>query len=624
MDRRLLRYYERELQHLRGMGAEFAKEFPKIAQRLALAEFDCADPYVERLLEGFAFLAARVQLKLDAEFPRLTQSLLESVYPGYLAPTPSMALVQFRPDLTEGALADGFRIPRGTALRSILGKGEQTPCEYRTAHDVTLWPIQLVEAQYRTRDLASLEPPQTIEARAGIRLRLQTTAGLSFKELKLDSLTLCLQGTDERPMRLYEQFYAQGAAVAVQPAKRPLRWQEVLPASSIQRVGFSSSEALLPDDARSFQGYRLLREYFAFPQRYMFVRLTGLGEAVRRCDDNELDVVVLLREPDLELEHGVDASNFVLFCSPAINLFPKRTDRIHVSDRFSEFHVVPDRTRPLDFEVYQVHGVTGYGVRSGEEQEFEPFYKASDVGDQGGGGGAYFAVNRVPRTSSSREKLRGPRSSYGGSEVYVSLVDAKAAPFHTDLRQLGVATLCTNRDLPLRMPVGQSRGDFTMEVSAPVETIACVAGPTPPRPSYAEGEVAWRLISHLSLNYHSLTDANEQEGASALRDILKLYGDAGDAHIRKQIDGVKSVSRKPIVRRVSTPGPIAFARGLEITVTFDETAFEGTGVFLLGALLEQFFAKYVSINSFTETVIKTLDRGEVMRWPAKAGQRHIL
>jgi type VI secretion system protein ImpG len=624
VDSRLLYYFNRELQHLREVGGEFAKEFPKIAGRLGLDEFACVDPYVERLLEGFAFLAARVRLKLDAEFPRFTQSLLETVYPHYLAPTPSMLVARFEPDLTNSALADGFLLPRDTVLRSIIGKGEQTACEYRTGHDVTLWPIRVAEAQFHTQDLATLEVPQEFGAKGGIRIRIQCTAGLVFSELKLDSLNFFLRGSDETPMRIYEQLFANTVGVVIQSSKRPVKWREVLSKSSIRPVGFDDGQAMLPYGPRSFQGYRLLKEYFAFPQRYMFVELAGLAGTVQHCQESELDIVILLKDSIPELEGRVDATTFALFCSPAANLFPKRADRIHLSDRFSEFHVVPDRTRPLDFEVYEVLRVIGHGATADEEQEFLPFYSASDLDAQGGGAGAYYAVGRVPRAASAREKQFGRRATYAGSEIYLSLVDSKESPYRADLRQLEVVTKCTNRDLPLQMPVGVAAADFTMDVDAPVESIRCLSGPTSPRPSPAEGEVAWRAISHLSLNYFSLADADEEEGASALRDILKLYGDNSDPQIRKQIDGVRRITTRPIIRRIGRPGPIAFARGLEVTLTLDEAAFEGTGVFLLGAVLDRFFANYVSINSFTETVVKTLQRGEVIRWPARTGQRQTL
>ena len=625
MDRRFLDLYNRELAHLRMMGAEFAKHFPKIAGRLGgLDEFQaCQDPFVERLMEGFAFLAARVQLKLDAEFPRFTQSLIETICPHYLAPTPSMCIVQFKPEFDEKGLADGFPIPRGCSLHSMLGTSDQTRCEYRTAHEVTLWPITLNQADYYTRELASLEIPALPNVKAGIRLRIQTTAGLRFSELKLDSLNVHLMGAGEVPMKLYEQFLANAAAVVVQPAAKPVKWHKMIDASCIRRVGFDDKQNLLPYDARSFQGYRLLHEYFAFPERFMFIELTNLSDAIRECDENQVDVIILFRESEVKLEGAISAENFGFFCSPAVNLFEKRLDRIPVSDRFFEFHVVPDRTRAQDFEVYKLTKVMGYGVRSDLLQEFLPFYLAKDVGDSSVSG--YYVVSRVPIPQAQDASSKSRRSrSYAGSEAYISLVDSHAAPYSTDVKQLGIEALCTNRDLPLHMPVGIGASDFTMEKTAPCTSIRCVGSPTSPKPSHTEGEFAWRVINHLSLNYLSLNDTSGGEGGSALRDILKLYGDTSDMQTRKQIEGLKSISSRPITRRITGSGSIAFARGLEVTVIFEEAAFEGTGAFLLGAVLEQFFAKYVSINSFTETVVRTIERGEIARWTMRNGLRPIL
>jgi len=621
----LLQYYNRELQFLREMGSEFAREFPKIAGRLGLEEFECADPYVERLLEGFSFLAARVQLKIDAEFPRFTRHLLEIIYPHYLTPTPSMVVAQFQPDPTEGSLEGGFAIPRDHALFSLLGKGERTVCEYRTAQPVTLWPLEITEAQYFAgkEPVAQLDLPELSKVRAGIRLRLRTTLpGLPFNKLALERLALYLHGSDALPMRLYEQLLTNAVGLIVRPGQRPAPWYEVAPSSALRRMGFDQEQALLPFTAPSFQGYRLLHEYFAFPQRYLFVELAGLGPAVRRCAGQELEILVLLDRTDPLLETTVSAANFALFCAPAINLFPKRADRIHLSDQFAEHHVVVDRSRPMDFEVYQVASVTGIGAE-GDEQEFLPFYASYDQLSQRSER-AFYTVHRLPRQLSSQQRRSGPRSSYIGSESYLSLVDAGETPYRGNLRQLAVTTLCTNRDLALHMPVGQGQTDFTLASGAPVSAIRALAGPTKPRPSHAQGDTAWRLISHLSLNYLSIADSDARQGAVALRELLALYGELAETSVRKQIDGVVSVQTAPITRRAPIPGPIAFARGLEVTVKLDEAAFEGSGIFLLGAVLEQFFAKYASINSFTETVVRSTERGEIIRWPARIGRRHTL
>jgi len=630
MDKRFLGLYNQELAYLRAMGAEFAREFPKIAGRLGgLGEFqEYRDPFVERLLEGFAFLAARVHLKLDSEFPRFTQSLLDTVYPHYMKPTPSMAIVQFEPDFSDSGIAEGFLVPRDSSVFSVLAEKGETRCEYRTAHDVRLWPIQISKASYLTRELASLNIPNLPpDAKAGIQIRIKSAGPLSIKELKLDSLVFHLMGTVDKLMPLYEQIFGDAVAVVAQPAARPLkRANPRLDKSSIRSVGFQDIEKLLPYDARSFSGYRLLHEYFAFFQRFMFFELSQLGPSIRSCEKDELDLIILLKKANLALEGVVSAKNFALFCSPAINLFPKHADRIHVTDKFPEFHVVADRTRPQDYEVHSICKVVGYGSQSEELQEFQPFYSAKDLGDRRESKEAYYVSNRVPRPLSQREQREGRRSStYAGSEVYISLVDAFSAPYDPQIKQLGVETLCTNRDLPIHMPPPQlGRTDFTMDKAVPYTSIRCLGRASLPEPSHCRGEVAWRAINHLATNYLSITDTNAQEGVSSLRDILRLYSENENLQSNRQIDGIRSISCKPITRRIFAAGTIAFARGLEITVTFDEAFFEGSGVFLLGAVLEQFFARYVSINSFTETVIKTLGRGEIIRWPMRSGLRQIL
>jgi type VI secretion system protein ImpG len=233
-------------------------------------------------------------------------------------------------------------------------------------------------------------------------------------------------------------------------------------------------------------------------------------------------------------------------------------------------------------------------------------------------------LHREAHVQSARSRRNGPRSTYTGSEAFITLVDGNNGPFISDLRQLGLQGLCTNRDLPLRMSLGQGSTDFTLEAGAPIESVRVLAGPSEPREAAAWGATSWRLISHLSLNYLSLLDDDHGQGASSLRELLRLYGDNAPTALKRQIDGVESTASTGIVRRIPGSGPASFARGLEITLRCDEIAFEGAGPFLFGAVLERFFAKYVAINSFTETVLRTSQRGEVMRWPARAGGRVLL
>ena len=627
MDPRLLRYYNRELQHVREMGGEFAREYPKIAGRLGLEGFECADPYVERLLEGFAFLAARVQLKLDAQQPVFTQHLMEMVYPHYLAPVPSMAVVEMVADLKESGLVAGHTVPRHTALRSLTGRDDRTACEYRTAHDVTLWPIKLAEAKYFDTPAAiaaaGVAIPANRTVRAGLRLKFTVTAGAQASQLAMDELPVFLAGADELPKRLYEQLLGNAVSVVVRAKGSDGIASTWLEGSSICAKGFADDESMIPYSGRSFSGYRLLQEYFACPERFLFAVFTGLRQALARAQGSEFEIVVLFDRGVSRLHNAVDAGNFRLFCTPAINLFPRRADRIHLQEGKTDYHVLADRTRPMDFEIHSLGQVEGFGDSQEPEQQFQPFYGCDERTWQGGHG-AFYTVRREPRQLSARQKLQGARSSYTGSELFVALVDSNEAPYSSRLRQVGMQLMCTNRDLPLQMPVGKAGTDFTLEVGAPVEAVRCVAGPTKPRAPVVGGETAWRLVSHLQLNYVSLLGEGNADGAAALREMLTLYCDEFDSGARRQIEGIKAVSSQPIVRRIPVPGPISFGRGLEITLTCDDGAFEGTGAFLLGSVMQHFFARYVSVNSFTETVLRTLERNEVARWPARLGTRQTL
>jgi type VI secretion system protein ImpG len=624
MDPRLLRYYDDELRHLHEMGAEFVEERPKTAARLAMRGIEVEDPYVERLLEGAAFLAARIQLKLDAEFPRFTQRLLEMVYPHYLAPTPAMLMARLYPDLGDTNLAKGFVVPRGSLMHGDVPKNDATPCDFLTAQDVTLWPLEIVEARYFSYapDLPLPTLPVTSPVKGGVRLRLKASAGLKLNEIALDHLRVYLSGADDIARMLYELVFGSALGVLLTPLQRPMTWHEFLPPRDLHRPGLVDEEALLPVTLRSFQGYRLLQEYFSFSPRFLFFEISGLSRRLRRASTDELELTLLFGRGEAMLEKVVDVSNFSLFCTPAINLFPKRADRIHVSDSSWEFHVVPDRTRPMDFEVYEVGAVTGYGVGAASEREFRPFYQAvaADARERE----AYFTVRREPRLLSEKQAREGTRSRYIGTEVFISLVDPEEAPYGDDLRQLSVNTLCTNRDLALQMLPGVGKTDLTLDVAAPVTSIRAIKGPSRPRSPLAEGAVAWRFVSHLTLNYLSLLDNDPERGAAALREILELYAPAGDAEAKKQIGGIKSVRVRPLTRRLPGPGPIAFGRGLEITVEVEDLAFLGGSAFLLGTVLEQFFARHVSINSFTETVLRSAERGQIMRWVPRWGERPIL
>ncbi len=620
MDRRLLDHYNRELGHLRELGAEFAAEFPKIAARLGLDGSEPAqDPYVERLLEGAAFLAARVQLKLDAEFPRFTEQLLAMLYPHYLAPTPAMLIAQFQPMAGDANLAAGQLLPRGSALRQAGAGADAVACEFRTSCDLRLWPLELREARYVSSvpELALAGWQGPARCQAGIRLKLHVGAGLNLSALKLDQLHFFLGGAPEVAHRLHELIGASTLGLLVRGEQG---WQS-LPASSVRLVGFDDDEALLPVSGRGFSGHRLLQEYFAFPARYLFFAIEGLAPLLAQQPGSELELLLLFGRAAPALEGQVDARHFLLHCVPAINLFERRLDRVELQPGEPDFHLLADRARPLDYEVYDLLEVTGHG--SGRaEQPFRAFYSTSRLTEPGSA--AYFTLRREPRLLGAAQRRGRRLTGYVGSEVFLSLVDPNQAPYPPGLRQLSLRARCTNRDLPLLMKLGHGSTDFTLEVAAPVERIRCIKGPSAPQGALAQGAEGWKLISQLSLNYLSLLDSSPEQGAAALRELLGLHADAADPGLRRHVEGLRSVSCQPVVARLPLPGPLCFGRGVGITLEVDELAFEGGSAFLFGSVLERFLARHVSLNSFTETALRTLTRGEIMRWRPRCGTRPIL
>ena len=625
MDPLFIGYYERELKHVREMSGEFARTYPKIAARLGLDAFGCADPYVERIIEAFAFMTARIQLKLGAAHGEFTEHMLQLVHPEYLAPTPSMAVMQFVPSHRHGSLESGAKVPRGSAVFSELGPNQQTACEYRTAHPVELWPLSIASVDYRANpaEFVHAERLAMPKAKAALRIVLKTSGGIKWNELPITSLPLFLRGDEVAP-KLYEHLVTSNIGMVVQPTTRPVEFMPVRRSRTTVAVGFEEENALLPTGDRTFEGYRLLHEFFALPQRFLFVKICDLAPMLSEAATDTIELVLLFDRVEPRLEGVVQAANLALFCTPAINLFPRSGDRVQLDANNYEHLVVPDRMRPNDFEVHSITKVVGHGDPGSEGGEFRPMYAPSLARGQSRSNMSYTLRRRARELKSDAlERAQDPRAPYISSDIYLSLVDGDHGQFRPSMRQLGVNTLCTNRALSLLLSPRGGHVEFEDHSGAPVEVVRCVAGPTPPRASPAFGDVSWGLLSHLSMDFATLL-RKPGEGAGALRHLLSLYSSLAPRDHYAQIDGIVDFTTKAVVRPLPYSGPMTFGRGLEVTVTCDESAFVGSSSFLLGSVLNHFFAKYASINSFTETVLRSQQRGEVMRWPIAAGRRSTL
>ncbi|MDR1967520.1 MAG: type VI secretion system baseplate subunit TssF [Burkholderiaceae bacterium] len=621
MDPRLLDYYNSELAYMRELGAEFARQHPKVAGRLGMSGIEVADPYVERLLEGFAFLAGRIHLKMDAEFPRFSQRLLELVYPHYLRPTPAMGIARLTPSFTEGGVSGAFKMERHTLLRAPAAPGQVTGCEFRTAHEVMLLPLKLTDASIQ--GAATPLPTSSIHTskavRSSLHLRFSMSNTLEVHTLGVERISLFIGGPADRASQILELIGGRllGALVSWQSDGRAQhRW---LPPPAITCDGFAEDEALLPYDNRSFSGYRILHEYFACPDRFRFFSINGLGSILAAVSGAEFEVTLLFEQAATALEKLVTKEDFDLHCTPVVNLFPMRGDRIDVSLSNFEQHLVADRTRPLDFEVHTVSLIHGYTAKNVEQQAFRPLLETlgRQPGDREQG---FFTLRREPRRLSETAKRSGSRSGYIGSEVFVQLVDQQDAPYSHELERIAPDMLCTNRDLPLLVSTGGAH-DLEVVFSAPVGAISILGGLTPPVPAVAERDITWRLISHLHLNYHTLTDLSAADGAQAMRDLLGLYSPLGRRGIEGQANAVRSMRMSPMVCRMPQRGPIVFGRGVAIETSVDTSAFAGHSPWLFGAVLEQFMARHVSINSAIQFRLSTMQGGPFAAWPVRQGAR---
>ena len=625
MDTRLLKHYEKELTYLRDMGAEFSEAYPKIASRLGMSDQEVSDPYVEQLLEGVAFLSARVQLELELEFPKFTNQLFELIYPHYIAATPSMMIAMLEPDITDDGLEKGYTIQRHTQIRTDLDGSAQTPCVFRTCDDLNLLPISVSEVEYLDgrASLVAAGVTKVFDGTAALRIRLKRDDGQNFDSLNIDTLSFFINGQGGAPWNVHEMLCCDVTGIVFKSTDRRAPWTVDLVEGNIEPKGFSDSESLLPSPDRTFSGYRLLQEYFAMPERFHFINLNRLSAGMQSAKQAELDIFILFKDGNNDLASEMTKEMFVLNAVPAVNLFEKRFDRVPISSKNYEHHVIPDRTAPLDFEVFSILGVDGIGQEGEDEVLFKPFFSAEDATPLSSSHPAFYTQRRDMRQRTEKERLQGVRTSYLGSELYLSLVDPNQAPYSENLDQLSVRGLVSNRDLPLLIPKGSSDIFFLPE-GGPVSQVHQIVGPTRPKPTLVQGDTAWRLISHLSLNYLSIAESAGSDGAANLKELIGLYASKDDRSVKQQIEGLVSVESRSIVRRIKDRNLSTAVKGLEIKLTFDDSFFEGSSAYLLASVLEKFFQKYVSINSFTETVYATSQRGEIKRWKPQVGTRHII
>lgn len=608
----LLPYYSRELDALRCLASDFAEAHPKIAGRLRLGANTVDDPHVERLLEGVAFLSARAQQRLDDEFPEISDALLNALYPHYLAPVPSGAIVQFtcKPNLRVPVT-----VPPGTMLDTEPAGGEAV--RFRTAYANTLWPIEIEAVRLSGLPLAAPPNPAARGACSSLRVTLKLAdPEASFAELGTGELRCFLRGPLEQAMALYELLVGHVCGVALADGPNDDR-PTPLPAASVQPAGFAPEEALYPWSARSFSGFRLLTEYFALPEKFLFIDFKGLDARTLAQETNRLDLFIYFDQAVPALERQLNRDCLALGCTPVVNLFPRQCEPIALDGTRTEYPITPDYRRPRALEVWSVERVREV-AGDGTSKPWRPFYR------QPGAATSAAVSAGEPSAGVFNVIRRDSPGAVGGTDVLLAPFEPRLTAASPADKVLSVDALCTNRDLPRKLPFG---GDL-LRLSSPdglssVDDIVCLTPPTSTLRAPLRERRSWRLISHLSLGHLSIVGG--PDAADSLREVLRLYDVRGAADSRAAIAGLIGVWSREATARVPGTRLGSFCRGLDVTLEFEPDAWKTGGLFLLASVLARFLALHVTVNSFVRTNAVLQGRpGSVGRFAARAGGRVLL
>jgi type VI secretion system protein ImpG len=524
-----------------------------------------------------------------------------------------MSVVEFAIDPEQGLPPEGLSVPRDSVLYSPPIDG--VPCKFRTCYETKLWPIRVADARWTTPD--RLTPPARMsDAVSALRLELVCTGDAGFDKLGLDSLRFHLSGESTLTHNLYELLLNNTLQILVRdPAPQSKIKALWLGPESLKAVGFGEKDGALPYPRRSFLGYRLLQEYFTFPEKFFFLDLIDLGRLRGGGFRQKIEIVFFIKaferhDRQQHLEVGVSEKTLRLGCTPIVNVFAQTAEPILLTHNRYEYPIVPDASRRSAMEVFSVDRVVSVDPRDPEPIVFEPFYSyrhaLADEKKQ-----TFWHSSRRPSTLPHDDR----------TEVFITTVDMSGRPLVPATHTLTVRTTCTNGDLPRQLPIGNPRGDLQLEGATPVKRITILMKPTSSVPPPMGKNALWSLISHLSLNYLSLVD----EGKEALQNILRLYNFSDTAHTQKQIRGINRIQSRQHFTRVISEHGISFAKGTRIEIELDEDLFVGGGVFLFSSVLENFLGLYASMNSFSELIAKTSQRREVLRhWPPRAGQQVLV
>lgn len=594
-------YYQRELQHLRQATAGFAKRYPKIAARLEMGTSETPDPHVERLIESFAFLAARLQRDIDDKFPQITSAILDILYPHFSAPLPSMSVVQFavNPDL--GKITVGQEVPKGTKL-NIKATNERL-CRFQTCYDTVLWPLTITRAKVVPRDALSINTAN-IKTQRLFHLRIKTLDE-NISSYDIQSLRFYIDGDFTAQNAAYEMLFSGDHPVFAVPDKhRKDSSFEPFYFSPLRRVGFDQKEAVIPTARESHPSYRLLFEYFNFPEKFIFFDI----ENIKTTDaKDELDIYIPIPDAYIMTNISFSELQFKLGCTPIVNIFSAVSEPIKLDYRQREYKLVGDHRNEDVTEVHTIKKVfkTAPG---GEPEELTPYYSYD-----------HSAIENKQAVFWHSRRQESDLPHLEGTDVYMSFVDLEFDPQQKTDEVVYAEILCTNRAMARDIPRG---GLFESEVQVPA-TCYCLIKPTNPVLPPQDGDTQWRLISQLCLNHLSLNSG--EKSLDLVKEILRLYASVGHGRKMNDLHTLQSMKTRRTTRRFGDDAWRGFVQGLSITLTFSKKSAEEGGTFLFASILNEFFTLYAAVNSFIELSM-TYEHleGNWKTWEPSAGLRDLL
>ena len=607
----LLSYYEKELAFIRQMGSEFAKEHPKIAGRLGINDDIVEDPHVSRLIESFAYLNARIQHKLDDDFPELSDALLNVLFPHYLRPIPSVSVVQFTPDNEQ--LESSYTIPKQTLIQTDQFQGES--CIFSTIYPAVMLPLELTTASLHGLPLTTPGSSRIRGASSVLKLSFSAfSEQVDLAGLKPDKLRFYLKGQSQHINPLYKMLLNDCVNVVLSRSDSDLS-PIYMGNDVINTVGFGNDDGLLPYPSASFTGYRLLTEFFIFPEKFMFIDISGLDKYIPEDIGTTLDLYIYLKTADIELEHNVNKDTFALGCTPVVNLFSHKTDPIKLEHTRHEYQVIPEARRPTGYEIYSINKVSA-STPSGDIEEYHPMFGLNHDNQN--------SVTSTYWYASRRNAKLGIYERDEGTDIYLSLVDLDFNPNLPEERTLNIDATCSNRDQPAKLPFSAEQPKLQcISAAPPCSKIRFLIRPSAVVRPPMRNQARWRLISHLNLNFLSLT--GRDDATTALKEILRLYDFKESSVTRALVDSITSVKTRPISAPLNIDGHTTMCRGMEVEIEIDDYQLAGSSVYLYATILEHFFALYCSINSFTRVLVRIKSQeGYLKRCPPRAGEKILL